>query len=87
MEVEFIYQFTWRNKLHELKLPLTFPYTDSIEELSSRLVKQHSIPYHLENDLTNDLGRFVTRETSKHQDACGDHVILTALQNEQVKFL
>ena len=84
MEVEFVYQFPWKGKLRELKLPLQLPYEGDIEELSSRLVKVHGIPYHLEDDLTRDLARFVSRETSKHQDACCDHVIKTALQDEEV---
>ncbi len=85
MDCEFVYQFPWRGKLQELKLPIKLPHDgSSIDELCSRIVKTHSIPYHLEADLKSDLERFVCRETSRHQDACSDHVIQTALQDEKV---
>ena len=85
MESEFVYQFPWRGKLQELKFPVKLPHGgSSVEELSSRIVKTHAIPYHLEEDLKKDLERFVNRETSKYQDACGDHVIQAAIQNEKV---
>ena len=84
MEVEFVYQFTWKGKLHELKLPLKLPYEGNTKELASRLIAVHKIPYPLEQQLTADLERFVVRETQKHQDACADHVIQTSLHDEKV---
>lgn len=84
MEVEFVYQFTWKGKLHELKLPLKLPYEGNTKELASRLIAVHKIPYPLEQQLTADLERFVVRETQKHQDACADHVIQTSLHDEKI---
>lgn len=83
-KTDFVYQFPWRGKLHELKLAVELPYKGNFDEFASRIVKAHSIPFHLEEDLRKDLERYVSRESFKHQDVCSDNIILSALENEQV---
>ncbi|KAM8860753.1 ferry endosomal RAB5 effector complex subunit 3 isoform 1-T3 [Synchiropus picturatus] len=67
-EKEFLFEFRAGKHNCILKVPLTFPVQENINDLHGRLMLLHRIPCYIENELKDSLSSFIEEETIKDFD-------------------
>ena len=76
----FVYQFPSNGSIKRLTVPLDVPYTRDAREQALRLIKLHRMPFHLEDELSENLQQFATEASNE----CLDGRAEESLPNDSV---
>lgn len=84
---KFSYNFVSNGKKYQLRVPITLPYEKCCRELCVRLIKTHKIPFHLEDELHDELCAFVKSTTIEMLDETTESHLYGGSVFEKVKYL
>ena len=76
----FVYQFPSNGSIKRLTVPLNLPYTRDAREQALRLIKLHRMPFHLEDELSENLQQFATEASNERLDGLAEE----SLPNDSV---
>ena len=65
---DFVYQFPSNGSIKRLTVPLNLPYTRDAREQALRLIKLHRMPFHLEDELSENLQQFAKEASNEYLD-------------------
>ncbi|XP_063971713.1 protein C12orf4 homolog [Lytechinus pictus] len=75
VQKEFTFSFKTKEYLTKLAVPITIPLNISAEEFVGRLTCAHNLPCFVEKELTQELDKFIAKETEAFHDANGGEAI------------
>ncbi|XP_064617462.1 protein C12orf4 homolog [Liolophura sinensis] len=67
-EKDFVFKFSSKGLDSKLTIPVMIPLRQPVSDLVGRLIKAHNLPCYVEDELTQSLADFVSKETSRLHD-------------------
>ncbi|XP_038051714.1 protein C12orf4 homolog [Patiria miniata] len=77
VEKEFYFQFKTKELFSKLRVPIPIPLNISSREFVGRMVNTHNLPCFVEEDITFNLDKFVSKETATFHDQNAQEAIET----------